>query len=143
MVKPDGVHRGLVGEIIKRFEARGYKLVSMKFMHASEELLKKHYADLSERGFFPSLIKYMSSGPVVPMVWAGKDVVKQGRKMLGATNPLDSQPGTIRGDFCVNVGRNICHGSDAPESAEHEIALWFPVEEQVEWTPCSKDWLYE
>ena len=89
----------------------------MKMMHASEDLLKQHYADLSSKPFFPGLVKYMSSGPVVPMVWEGLNVVKTGRVMLGATNPADSAPGTIRGDFCIQVGRNICHGSDAVESA--------------------------
>ena len=111
-LKPDAVHRGLVGQIIQRFEKKGFKLVAMKFMHASEDLLKQHYADLSKKPFFPDLVKYMSSGPVVPMVWEGLNVVKTGRVMLGATNPADSAPGTIRGDFCVQVGRNICHGSD-------------------------------
>merc|ERR1712140_70619 len=99
MIKPDGVQRGLVGDIIKRFEQKGFKLVAMKFMQASEELLKEHYADLSKKGFFPGLIKYMGSGPVVPMVWEGLNAVKTGRVMLGATNPAASAPGTIRGDF--------------------------------------------
>merc|ERR1712029_1314519 len=112
MLKPDAVQRGLVGDIIKRFEQKGFKLVAMKMMHASEDLLKQHYADLSSKGFFTGLIKYMNSGPVVPMVWEGLNVVKTGRVMLGETNPAASAPGTIRGDFCVQVGRNICHGSD-------------------------------
>ncbi|KAG0174926.1 nucleoside diphosphate kinase [Apophysomyces sp. BC1034] len=126
MVKPDGVERGIVGEIIKRFEQRGYQLLALELLHPTKEHLEEHYQDLKGKGFFPSLIEYMSSGPVVGMVWAGKDVVKVGRKMLGETNPLASAPGTIRGDFCIEVGRNICHGSDAVESAEREIALWFP-----------------
>merc|ERR1711863_69762 len=125
MIKPDGVQRGLVGDIIKRFEQKGFKLVAMKFMQASEEHLRQHYADLSARPFFPGLVKYMGSGPVVPMVWEGLNVVKTGRVMLGETNPAASAPGTIRGDFCIQVGRNICHGSDAVESAKKEIALWF------------------
>merc|ERR1712126_765030 len=112
MIKPDGVHRGLIGEIIKRFEQKGFQLVALKFLQATQELLEQHYADSSERPFFPGLVKYMSSGPVVAMVWQGTNVVKTGRKMLGETNPADSLPGTIRGDFCVQVGRNICHGSD-------------------------------
>ena len=95
----------------------------MKMMHASEDLLKQHYADLSSKPFFPGLVKYMSSGPVVPMVWEGLNVVKTGRVMLGATNPADSAPGTIRGDFCIQVGRNICHGSDAVESAAKGISF--------------------
>merc|ERR1719150_3088626 len=96
MVKPDGVQRGLVGSIIERFERRGYKLVAIKMMQASEDLLKQHYADLSSKDFFPGLVKYMASGPVVPMVWEGLNVVKTGRVMLGATNPADSAPGTIK-----------------------------------------------
>merc|ERR1712142_1131779 len=143
MLKPDAVQRGLVGEIIKRFEQKGFKLVAMKMMHASEELLKEHYADLSSKAFFPGLVKYMNSGPVVPMVWEGLNVVKTGRVMLGETNPAASAPGTIRGDFCIQVGRNICHGSDAVESAKNEIALWFKDEELVKWDPITLSWVYE
>merc|ERR1712198_383234 len=142
MIKPDGVQRGLVGEIIKRFEQKGFQLVAMKFMQADEELLKKHYEDLSSKPFFPGLVKYMSSGPVVPMVWEGNDVVRMGRMMLGATNPRESNPGTIRGDFCIDIGRNICHGSDAVESAKKEIALWFD-EQEISWDQCEEKWVYE
>merc|ERR1739844_38650 len=142
MIKPDGVHRGLVGEIIKRFEQKGFKLVSMKFMQASEEHLKNHYADLSSKPFFGGLVKYMASGPVVPMVWQGTGVVKTGRVMLGETNPKDSATGTIRGDFCVEIGRNICHGSDSVEAAEQEIALWFP-EGVTAYESCQNPWVYE
>ena len=105
--------------------------------------MKEHYADLSSKGFFPGLIKYMNSGPVVPMVWEGLNVVKTGRVMLGETNPAASLPGTIRGDYCIQVGRNICHGSDAPESAAKEIALWFKDEELVKWDPVAMCWVYE
>merc|ERR1712050_328097 len=143
MLKPDAVQRGLIGDIIKRFEQKGFKLVAMKMMHASEDLLKEHYADLSKKPFFPGLVKYMASGPVVPMVWEGLNVVKTGRVMLGETNPKDSAPGTIRGDFCIQVGRNICHGSDSVESANKEIALWFKPEELCNWDSCQKDWVYE
>merc|ERR1711973_661248 len=122
MIKPDGVQRGLVGEIIKRFEQKGFQLVAMKFMQADEELLKQHYADLSSKPFFPGLIKYMGSGPVVPMVWQGTGVVKTGRVVLG---------------------RNICHGSDAVESAQKEIALWFKPEELTKYVPCGHPWVYE
>merc|ERR1712060_943947 len=108
MLKPDAVHRGLVGEIIKRFEAKGFKLVAMKMMHASEEHLSTHYEDLAKKPFFNGLVEYMASGPVVPMVWEGLGVVKTGRVMLGETNPAASLPGTIRGDYAVQVGRNIC-----------------------------------
>merc|ERR1712080_628928 len=143
MIKPDGVHRGLVGEIIKRFEQKGFKLVAMKFMQASKEHLEEHYADLSSKAFFPGLVKYMGSGPVVPMVWEGLNVVKTGRVMLGETNPAASAPGTIRGDFCIHVGRNICHGSDAVDAAKKEIALWFKEEELIKWDPVSLGWVYE
>ena len=107
MLKPDAVQRGLVGEIIKRFEQKGFKLVAMKMMHASVEHLEEHYADLKGKGFFPGLIKYMNSGPVVPMVWEGLNVVKTGRVMLGETNPAASAPGTIRGDFSIQVHKLI------------------------------------
>jgi len=140
MIKPDGVQRNLVGEIIKRFEAKGFKLVALKLKQPSVELLEKHYADLAGRSFFPGLVKYMASGPVVCMVWEGINAVKTGRKMLGETNPADSLPGTIRGDFCVTVGRNICHGSDAVESAEKEIALWFTKDELIDWAPHRASW---
>ncbi|EJD05914.1 nucleoside diphosphate kinase [Fomitiporia mediterranea MF3/22] len=126
MVKPDGVQRNLVGPIISRFEQRGFKLVAMKMVHATPEHLEKHYEDLKGKPFFPGLIKYMAAGPVVAMVWEGLDAVKTGRAMLGATNPLASSPGTIRGDYALAVGRNICHGSDSVESAKKEIAHWFP-----------------
>ena len=143
MVKPDGVQRGLVGEIIKRFEAKGFKLVALKFMNAPEALLKEHYADLAGRPFFPSLLSYMQLGPVVPMVWEGLNVVKTGRVMLGETNPADSKPGTIRGDFCIQTGRNIIHGSDAVETAKREIGLWFKPEELVKYTANQYSWVYE
>lgn len=113
------------------------------YEQASQELLEKHYADLNGRPFFAGLVKYMSSGPVVPMVWEGLNVVKTGRVLLGATNPADSAPGTIRGDLCVQVGRNILHGSDAVESAQKEIALWFNEKEVVDWTPANEGWVYE
>merc|ERR1719271_2068755 len=101
----------------------------MKFMQASVEHLEKHYADLSKKPFFAGLVKYMASGPVVAMVWEGLNAVKTGRVMLGATNPADSKPGTIRGDLCIDVGRNICHGSDSVDAAKAEIALWFEEDE--------------
>merc|ERR1719383_1281329 len=129
MIKPDGVMRGLIGEIIKRFETKGFKLVAMKLVTPTKEHLEKHYEDLKDKKFFPGLIEYMMMGPVCCMVWEGLNAVKTGRVMLGATNPADSAPGTIRGDLCIQVGRNICHGSDSVESANKEIALWFKPEE--------------
>ena len=126
MIKPDGVQRGLVGNIIGRFEARGFKLVALKMATPSKEHLEKHYADLAGKKFFPGLIKYMSSGPVVCMVWEGLDAVKTGRKMLGETRPLDSAPGTIRGDLGTDMMRNVVHASDSPSSAIAEKKRFFP-----------------
>ncbi|KAF8136276.1 nucleoside diphosphate kinase [Boletus edulis] len=126
MAKPDGVDRGLIGEIITRFEKRGFKLIAAKLALPTKQHLEDHYGDLKEKPFFPGLITYMQSGPVFCMVFEGLDAVKTGRAMLGATNPLTSQPGTIRGDYALAVGRNICHGSDSVENAEKEIKLWFP-----------------
>ena len=142
MIKPDGVQRGLVGEIIKRFETKGYKLVAMKLAKPSVEHMETHYEDLKSKKFFPGLIAYMTSGPVVAMVWEGAGVVVGGRKMLGATMPSESAMGTIRGDMCIEVGRNICHGSDSVESANKEIAHWFP-EGISEWFSCAESWIYE
>eukprot|EP00552_Chaetoceros_brevis_P004064 CAMPEP_0197737968 /NCGR_PEP_ID=MMETSP1435-20131217/11890_1 /TAXON_ID=426625 /ORGANISM="Chaetoceros brevis, Strain CCMP164" /LENGTH=145 /DNA_ID=CAMNT_0043326675 /DNA_START=19 /DNA_END=453 /DNA_ORIENTATION=+ len=139
MIKPDGVQRTLVGEIIKRFEAKGYKLVAMKLTAPGREHMEAHYADLKSKKFFPGLIDYMTSGPVVAMVWEGANAVLEGRKMLGATMPSESAMGTIRGDFCIEVGRNICHGSDSVDSANHEIGMWFP-EGVCEYTACSGSW---
>jgi nucleoside-diphosphate kinase len=115
----------------------------MKTKQATAELLNTHYEDLAEKPFFPKLREYMLSGPVVCMVWEGKGATSTGRVMLGATNPLESAPGTIRGDFCIEVGRNICHGSDSVESANREIALWFTEDELLDWGSHSQDWIYE
>ena len=137
MIKPDGVQRGLIGPIVTRFEQKGFKLVAMKLCTPGKALLEQHYADLSGKGFFKGLIEYMNSGPVCAMVWEGDNAVATGRKMLGATKPFDSAPGTIRGDFCIDVGRNIIHGSDSVESANKEIALWFKSEELNNWVSHS------
>ncbi|XP_062387658.1 nucleoside diphosphate kinase 3 isoform X2 [Sardina pilchardus] len=142
-IKPDGVQRKLVGEIIGRFERKGFRLVALKFLQASEEQLMEHYIDLRNKPFYGGLIKYMSSGPIVAMVWQGLDVVKTARKMLGETNPADSMPGTIRGDYCVEVSRNVIHGSDSVESAQKEIALWFRQHELLCWEDNSDRWIYE
>ena len=142
MIKPDGVQRGLVGNIITRFETKGYKMTAMKTRMATSDLLQTHYADLISKPFFPKLEKYMLSGPVVCMVWEGTGAVKTGRKMLGSTNPLESEPGTIRGDYCLEVGRNICHGSDSVENAEKEIKIWFE-EGVLSWASCQEDWVFE
>ncbi|KAG5518521.1 hypothetical protein PMAC_002917 [Pneumocystis sp. 'macacae'] len=154
-VKPDGVQRGLIGKIITRFEQRGYKLVAIKLVTASHTLLKQHYIDLQDKPFFNSLVTYMASGPICAMVWEGKNVVKTGRMILGETNPLESAPGTIRGtfisfsdfiyfyigDFAINVGRNICHGSDSIESARREISLWFSSDEIQNWCAYNQCWV--
>jgi nucleoside-diphosphate kinase len=143
MVKPDGVQRRLVGEVIRRFEVKGFKLVALKQLHASEQLLRSHYAEHDGKPFFPKLLNYVGSGPVVAMVWEGSNVVEVGRKLVGATKPSESAPGTIRGDFAIDVGRNIIHGSDSAESAAREIALWFTAEEVLDWNDHSTEWIYE
>ncbi|HLO48704.1 MAG TPA: nucleoside-diphosphate kinase [Kamptonema sp.] len=142
-IKPDGVQRGLVGEIIGRFEAKGFTLVGLKLMSVSRELAEAHYDVHRERPFFPGLVEFIISSPIVAMVWEGDGVVASARKMIGATNPLTSEPGTIRGDFAVNVGRNIIHGSDAIETAQREIKLWFKDEELVSWQPSLTPWIVE
>lgn len=143
MIKPDGVQRNLVGEIIRRFEAKGFTLVGLKLLSVSRELAEEHYGVHRQRPFFAGLVDFITSGPVVAMVWEGDGVITSARKMIGATNPLTAEPGTIRGDFGVTIGRNIIHGSDAPETAQAEIALWFKPEELVSWEPTLKGWLYE
>lgn len=125
MVKPDGVQRGLIGEVISRFERRGLKLVAAKFMVVSRELAEQHYAELKERPFFPGLIQFITSGPVMAMVWEGPNAIATIRKTMGATNPANAEPGTIRADLACEVSNNIVHGSDGPETAVREIALWF------------------
>ncbi|KAF4441763.1 nucleoside-diphosphate kinase [Fusarium acutatum] len=142
-IKPDGVQRGLVGPIISRFENRGFKLAAIKLVTPGKEHLEKHYADLAGKPFFPGLIEYMNSGPICAMVWEGRDAVKTGRAILGATNPLASSPGTIRGDYAIDVGRNVCHGSDSVENAQKEIALWFKEGEVVSWKSAQFNWVYE
>ncbi|XP_016202178.1 uncharacterized protein LOC107643122 [Arachis ipaensis] len=141
-IKPDGVQRGLISEIISRFERKGYKLVGIKVLVPSKEFAKKHYHDLSERPFFNELCDFLSSGPVIAMVWEGEGVITYGRKLIGATDPQKSAPGTIRGDLAVNVGRNIIHGSDGPETAKDEIKLWFKPEELVSFTSNAEKWIY-
>ncbi len=142
-IKPDGVQRGLVGQIISRFETKGFTLVGLKVMSVSKELAEKHYEVHKERPFFPSLIQFITSGPVVAMVWEGEGVVASARKIIGATNPLSAEPGTIRGDYGISVGRNLIHGSDAIETAKTEISLWFKEEELVSWEPTLTPWIVE
>lgn len=142
-IKPDGVQRGLVAEIIGRFEKKGYKLVAIKVIQPTKQFAEKHYHDLSSRPFFNGLTDFLSSGPVVAMVWEGQGAIEYGRKLIGATSPQKSEPGTIRGDLAVIVGRNIIHGSDGPETAKDEIALWFKPEELVTYKLDSEKWVYE
>ncbi len=142
-IKPDGVQRGLVSEIIGRFERKGFTLVGMKLMMVSRELAEQHYGVHKERPFFAGLVDFIISAPVVAMVWEGDGVVASARKIIGATNPLASEPGTIRGDLGVSIGRNLIHGSDAIETAQEEVALWFKPTELSNWQPTVTPWLYE
>ena len=143
MIKPDGVQRHLTGEIIHRFESKGFTLVGLKMMQVSRDLAEKHYGVHKERPFIGSLIEFITSAPVIAMVWEGDDVIVGARNIIGATNPVTAAPGSIRGDLGVSIGRNLIHGSDAPETAKQEVALWFNESELVDWEPVRKSWLYE
>ncbi|XP_051243798.1 nucleoside diphosphate kinase, mitochondrial isoform X2 [Dicentrarchus labrax] len=136
VVKPDGVQRSLVGQIIQRFEQRGFKLVGLKMLQVSEDLLSQHYCQLRTKPFYPTLVHYMTSGPVVVMVWEGYKVVETSRMMVGHTNPAEAQAGTVRGDFSIHVSRNVVHASDSPEGAQREIQLWFEGKELLNWDSC-------
>lgn len=125
MVKPDGVARGLVGEVITRFERKGLKLEKIRGLTISEELARTHYAEHLDKPFFPDLLEFITSGPVVAMEWSGEGAISAGRSIMGATNPRDAAPGTIRGDLGLEVTENLVHGSDGPESAERELAIFF------------------
>ncbi|MDJ0571042.1 MAG: nucleoside-diphosphate kinase [Pleurocapsa sp. MO_192.B19] len=143
MIKPDGVQRHLTGEIIHRFESKGFTLVGLKMMQVSRELAEKHYGVHKQRPFFNSLIEFITSAPVIAMVWEGESVVTAARNIIGATNPVTAAPGSIRGDLGVSIGRNLIHGSDAIETAQTEVALWFQEEELISWKPVRHSWLYE
>lgn len=125
MVKPDGVQRGLVSEVIGRFERKGFKLVGAKLMSVSQSLAQTHYAEHKERPFFGELVSFITASPVFAMVWEGDNVIATARAMMGKTNPAEAAPGTIRGDFGLTIGMNIVHGSDSLDSASREIQLWF------------------
>lgn len=142
MVKPDGVQRNLIGEIVSRFEKKGFRLAGAKLMAVSQELAKEHYGEHKERPFFGELVDFITSGPVFAMVWEGENVIATARLMMGATNPKDAAAATIRGDFAVNVGKNVIHGSDSPASAEREIGLFFKEEELVEYSKLINKWVY-
>ncbi len=142
LAKPDAVQRGLVGEIIARLERRGLKLVAAKFLQVPLSLAQQHYAVHEGKDFYNGLIKYITSAPVMAMVWEGPSAVVAVRQTMGATRPLEAAPGSIRHDFGVEVGRNLTHASDSVENAEIEINLWFKPEEIVSWTRPIDDWIF-
>jgi len=143
MMKPDAVARRLMGKILNRFEEKGLQLKAIKLMTISEDLAKEHYGEHSEKPFFNDLVEYITSGPVLAMVIEGEDAISLIRKMVGATNPQEADLGTIRGDYAVETGRNIIHASDAPESAEREIGLFFNENELVDYNMVDNTWIYE
>ena len=142
-IKPDGVQRGLISEIIGRFERKGFKLVGLKQLIPSKELAQKHYGVHKDKPFFGDLVEFISSGPVIAMVWEGEGVILNARKLIGATKPLEAEPGTIRGDLAIDIGRNIIHGSDGSETAAFEINLWFEDSEINEWKTSDYKWRVE
>jgi nucleoside-diphosphate kinase len=143
LVKPDGVQRGLMGEIVHRFERRGLKLIGMKFIQMTNELANQHYAVHKERPFFNDLVSYITSGPVLAMVWEGKDAVAAARATIGSTKPVEAAPGSIRGDFGMEIGRNLVHGSDSPENGVKEANLFFKPGELVSWARTTEGWICE
>lgn len=142
MVKPDGVERQLIGEIVSRFEKKGLQLVGAKLMSIPKEVAETHYGEHKEKPFFGELVDFITSGPVFAMVWQGEQVVDVTRQIIGKTNPKEALPGTIRGDYGLTVGKNIIHGSDSPESAEREIKLFFKQEELTNWDQTISSWIY-
>ncbi|MBU8696290.1 nucleoside-diphosphate kinase [Bacillus pumilus] len=142
MVKPDGVERQLIGEIVSRFEKKGLQLVGAKLMSIPKEVAETHYGEHKEKPFFGELVDFITSGPVFAMVWQGEQVVDVTRQIIGKTNPKEALPGTIRGDYGLTVGKNIIHGSDSPESAEREINLFFKQEELKNWDQTISSWIY-
>jgi len=143
LIKPDGVQRGLMGQIVDRFERRGLKLLGMKFIQMSRELAERHYEVHKERPFYADLVAYITSGPVVAMVWEGKNAIAAARASMGVTNPVAAGPGTIRGDFAMEIGRNLVHGSDGEETAVREVALFFSPDELVNWSRNTDSWIRE
>ncbi len=143
ILKPDAIQRGLMGRILTRFEDKGLKVVAARFARLSEQLLEQHYADHKERPFYPGLVRFMSESPVLFCVLEGVDAIAVCRKMMGATFGRDAEPGTIRGDFGVSRSYNLIHGSDSPEAAEKEVALFFDANEIVEWQPAGHTWVYD
>lgn len=143
MVKPDGVQRGLVGEIVRRYEARGLKVVGLKLMNVPRSMAEEHYAEHKGKPFYNGLVDYITSGPVVALALEGKNAVNVVRLTNGATKPWDATPGTIRGDLALDIGRNVVHGSDSVESAKRELAIYFNKDELVDWTPANAKWVTE
>ena len=143
MIKPDGVQRRLIGKVIERLEQSGLKIVAMKFLHVSRQLAEKHYEVHKGKPFYDGLIKYITSGPVVAMVIEGLNAIERVRNLVGATDPQKAMPGTIRGDFAQHIGRNIIHASDAKETAEKEIKLWFSEDELIDYEIIDESWVYE
>jgi len=143
IVKPDAVQRGLIGEIVARFERRGLKIVGLKLIQIDEALARRHYAVHKGKPFFPGLIRYITSAPVAVMVLEGNDAIAIARSTMGATRPAEAAPGTIRADFGVEVGRNLVHGSDGAETAAFEIGLYFAPEELVAWERSTDRWIME
>ena len=142
-IKPDGVQRGLVGEVIRRLERRGLKLAAIRLMQVDEELAGRHYAEHVNRPFFPSLVSFITSGPIVAMIWEANNAVALARQTMGATNPGEAAPGTIRGDLGSDIGRNIVHGSDSPESAAREIGLFFDDGAALDYVRSTDEWITE
>ena len=143
LVKPDGVQRGLVGEVITRLERRGLQLVGMKLMQVADALARQHYGEHVDRPFFGGLVSFITSSPVVAMVWEANNAVSIVRNTLGETNPVNSPAGTIRGDFGIDIGRNLVHGSDSPESADREVNLFFRTEEILSYERAVEPWIVE
>jgi nucleoside-diphosphate kinase len=143
LVKPDGVQRGLIGEVIARLERRGLRLVAAKFMRVSRDLAETHYAIHKGKPFYDGLIRYITSAPVMAMVWEGPNAVAAVRQTMGATRPTEAAPGSIRHDFALEVGRNLTHASDTPENGEKEVALWFKPDELVAWERATDPWIFE
>ncbi len=143
LVKPDGVQRGLIGEVLTRLERRGLRLVGAKFIQVSNELAETHYAIHKGKPFYAGLIKYITSAPVMAMVWEGPNAIVAVRQTMGATRPTEAAPGSIRHDFALEIGRNLTHASDTPENGEHEVALWFRPDELINWKRDIDDWIFE
>lgn len=143
LVKPDGVQRGLVGEVIARLERRGLRLVAARFMVVSQELAETHYGIHKGKPFYDGLITYITSAPVMAMVWEGPNAVAAIRQTMGATRPTEAAPGSLRHDFALEVGRNLTHASDTVDNGVKEVALWFKAEELVEWSRAVDTWVFE